>query len=99
MYNTVNMFSLDNLVQMAMRKVVEVIFQGASLVVDTIRTFFLVVLSVLGPLAFAISVFDGFHNTLIRRDLYHLHDYRNRRILLHPDRLELDRAGRRHERL
>lgn len=66
MYNTVNMFSLDNLVQMAMRKVVEVIFQGASLVIDTIRTFFLVVLSVLGPLAFAISVFDGFHNTLIQ---------------------------------
>lgn len=66
MYNTVNMFSLDNLVQMAMRKVVEVIFQGASLVVDTIRTFFLVALSVLGPLAFAISVFDGFHNTLIQ---------------------------------
>ena len=60
MYNTVNMFSLDNLVQMAMRKVVEVIFQGASLVVDTIRTFFLVVLSVLGPLAFGISVFDGY---------------------------------------
>lgn len=49
-----------------MRKVVEVIFEGASLVVDTIRTFFLVVLGVLGPLAFAISVFDGFHNTLIQ---------------------------------
>lgn len=66
MYYTINVFSLDGLIQMAMRKVVEVIFLGASLVVDTIRTFFLVVLSILGPLAFAISVFDGFHNTLIQ---------------------------------
>ena len=64
MYNTVQMFSLDSIVQWVLRKVVEVIFQGVSLIVDTIRTFFLVVLSVLGPLAFAISVFDGFHNTL-----------------------------------
>ena len=62
----VNMFSVDNLVQMAFRKVIEVIFQGASLIVDVIRTFFLIVLLVLGPLAFAISVFDGFHNTLIQ---------------------------------
>ena len=64
MYHIMSIFTTENLVQMAMRKVVEVIFQGASLIVDTIRTFFLVVLSV--PLAFAISVFDGFHNTLIQ---------------------------------
>lgn len=66
MYHIMSIFTTENLVQMAMRKVVEVIFQGASLIVDTIRTFFLVVLSVLGLLAFAISVFDGFHNTLIQ---------------------------------
>ena len=66
MYHIMSIFTTENLVQMAMRKVVEVIFQGASLLVATIRTFFLVVLSVLGPLAFAISVFDGFHNTLIQ---------------------------------
>ena len=66
MYHIMSIFTTENLVQIAMRKVVEVIFQGASLIVDTIRTFFLVVLSVLGPLAFAISVFDGFHNTLIQ---------------------------------
>ena len=66
MYHIMSIFTTENLVQMAMRKVVEVIFQGAPLIVDTIRTFFLVVLSVLGPLAFAISVFDGFHNTLIQ---------------------------------
>lgn len=34
------------------------------MVIDTIRTFYLIVLSVLGPFAFAISVFDGFQATL-----------------------------------
>ena len=32
--------------------------------IDTIRTFFLVVLAILGPIAFAISVWDGFQSTL-----------------------------------
>ena len=66
MFATLDSFSVDALIQKAIRKVVEVLFQAASLVVDTIRVFFLVVLSVLGPLAFALSVFDGFHNTLIQ---------------------------------
>lgn len=32
--------------------------------IDTVRTFFLVVLSILGPVAFAFSVWDGFQSTL-----------------------------------
>lgn len=35
-----------------------------SLLIDTVRTFFLVVLSILGPIAFAFSVWDGFQSTL-----------------------------------
>ena len=42
----------------------EILFQAAALVIDTIRTFFLIVLSILGPIAFAISVWDGFQSTL-----------------------------------
>jgi conjugative transposon TraJ protein len=42
----------------------ELLFNAASLTVDTLRTFFLVVLSVLGPVAFAFSVYDGFQSTL-----------------------------------
>ena len=37
---------------------------AASLLIDTVRTFFLVVLSILGPIAFAFSVWDGFQSTL-----------------------------------
>lgn len=42
----------------------ELLFHAAALAIDTIRTFFLVVLSILGPIAFAFSVYDGFHSTL-----------------------------------
>ncbi|HTO17396.1 MAG TPA: conjugative transposon protein TraJ [Edaphocola sp.] len=47
-----------------LRNLLEVLFQAAALVIDTIRTFFLIVLSILGPIAFAISVWDGFQSTL-----------------------------------
>lgn len=46
------------------REVLELLFAAAALIIDTLRTFFLVVLSILGPIAFAISVWDGFHSTL-----------------------------------
>ncbi len=46
------------------RDILELLFQAAALVIDTIRTFFLVVLSILGPIAFAISVYDGFQSTM-----------------------------------
>ncbi len=42
----------------------ELLFNAAALTIDTLRTFFLVVLSILGPLAFALSIYDGFQSTL-----------------------------------
>ena len=58
MYNTKKWF------QELFRNLLELMFQAAALVIDTLRTFFLVVLSILGPISFAISVWDGFHATL-----------------------------------
>ena len=46
------------------REILELTFQAAALMIDTIRTFFLIVLAILGPVAFAISVWDGFQSTL-----------------------------------
>lgn len=46
------------------QELLELLFQSVGLVIDTIRTFFLIVLSILGPIAFAISVYDGFQSTL-----------------------------------
>ena len=42
----------------------ELMFNSAALVVDTLRTFFLIVLSILGPISFAISCWDGFQASL-----------------------------------
>lgn len=42
----------------------ELLFHAAALAIDTIRTFFLIVLSILGPIAFAFSIYDGFQSTL-----------------------------------
>ncbi len=47
-----------------MSEILQVLFAAASLCINTIRTFNLIILAILGPLAFGLSVFDGFHHTL-----------------------------------
>lgn len=46
------------------RELLELMFNAAALVIDTLRTFFLIVLSILGPVSFAISCWDGFQASL-----------------------------------
>ena len=53
-------------VREVMRDFFELLFAASALVIDTIRTFFLIVLAILGPIAFAFSVYDGFQATLIQ---------------------------------
>jgi conjugative transposon TraJ protein len=57
-------FNFRNSVKEWMSEVLLVLFEAAALCIDTLRTFQLVVLSILGPLVFGISVFDGFQHTL-----------------------------------
>ena len=64
MYIEREMYGVKKMIRDSFREFLEVLFQAAALVIDTIRTFFLIVLSILGPLAFAISVWDGFQSTL-----------------------------------
>lgn len=64
MYMEVGMYNLEKSIRDAFRSLLELLFAAAALLIDTVRTFFLVVLSVLGPIAFAISVWDGFQSTL-----------------------------------
>ena len=42
----------------------ELLFQAAGLIIDTLRTFILIVLSILGPIVFGISVWDGLAGSL-----------------------------------
>ncbi|MNF36202.1 hypothetical protein D3C84_170880 [compost metagenome] len=58
-------YNFRNSVKEWMSEVLRVLFEAASLCIDTLRTFQLVVLSVLGPLVFGIAVFDGFQHTLM----------------------------------
>lgn len=64
MYIERGFYNMKKSVQDWFRWLLEMLFQAAALVIDTIRTFFLVVLAILGPIAFAISVYDGFQSTL-----------------------------------
>lgn len=64
MYFERGMFQLGEKMKDGFRELLEILFNAAALVIDTIRTFFLIVLSILGPIAFAISVWDGFQSTL-----------------------------------
>nr|WP_262987440.1 conjugative transposon protein TraJ [Flavobacterium saccharophilum] len=57
-------YNFRNSVKEWMSEVLRVLFEAASLCIDTLRTFQLVVLSILGPIVFGISVFDGFQHTL-----------------------------------
>lgn len=66
MYVDRAMYNMKKAVQNFFRELLELMFNAAALVIDTLRTFFLIVLSILGPLAFAISVYDGFQSTLTR---------------------------------
>lgn len=64
MYIERSMYNFRKDVRDFMREVLELLFAAAALLIDTLRTFFLIVLSILGPIAFAISVWDGFQSTL-----------------------------------
>lgn len=57
-------YNFKNTVKEWMSEVLQVIFQAAALCIDTIRTFYLIILAILGPLVFGIAVFDGFGHTL-----------------------------------
>ena len=64
MYVDRAMYNMKKAVQNFFRELLELMFNAAALVIDTLRTFFLIVLSILGPISFAISCWDGFHASL-----------------------------------
>ena len=45
-------------------EVLELVYQAAALCINTLRTFFLIVLAVLGPLVMGFAVYDGLQHTL-----------------------------------
>lgn len=64
MYLERGMYNMQKSFRDFFRELLEILFQASALVIDTIRTFFLIVLAILGPIAFAVSVWDGFQANL-----------------------------------
>jgi len=62
--NAFNAFNLEHVIYHSLSKIFGVINAAAGLCVNTIRTFYLIVLVILGPLVLGLSVFEGFQHTL-----------------------------------
>lgn len=57
-------YNFRNTVKQWMSEILQVVYEAAALCINTIRTFYLIVLAILGPLVLGLSVFDGFQFTL-----------------------------------
>jgi len=57
-------YNFRNSIKQWMAEVLEVLYAAASLCINTVRVFFLIVLAILGPLVFGFAVFDGFQQSL-----------------------------------
>jgi len=57
-------YAFRNSVKQWMSEILHVLYEAAALCINTLRTFYLIVLAILGPLVFGFSVFDGFQHSL-----------------------------------
>lgn len=64
MWGERQLYDMQQSFRQLVRDFFELMFNASALIIDALRTFFLVVLSILGPIAFAFSVYDGFQSTL-----------------------------------
>ena len=75
MYVDRAMYNMKRAVQNFFRELLELLFNAAALVIDTLRTFFLIVLSILGPVSFAhllLGRFPSFSQPVVRPLYQHL---------------------------
>jgi len=57
-------YNFKNNIKQWMSEILQVLYAAAILCINTIRTFYLIVLAILGPLVFGFAVFDGLQHTL-----------------------------------
>ena len=57
-------YNFRNSIKEVISEVLQLLFAAVSLCINTMRTFNLIILAILGPLVFGLSVFDGFQHTL-----------------------------------
>lgn len=57
-------YNFKNQIKVTLSIILQVLFEAASLCINTVRIFYLLILAIIGPLAFAFSIFDGFHHLM-----------------------------------
>ncbi|MDF2188718.1 conjugative transposon protein TraJ [Paraflavitalea sp. CAU 1676] len=57
-------YAFRNAIKEVIAEILQLLFAAVSLCINTLRTFNLVILSILGPLVFALGTFDGFGFTI-----------------------------------
>ncbi|HEV2483189.1 MAG TPA: conjugative transposon protein TraJ [Puia sp.] len=57
-------FNLKNMIKVWLSEVLEIVYEAAALCINTLRTFNLIVLAILGPIVLGLSVFDVFRHSL-----------------------------------
>lgn len=73
--NVFNWFSIKNAISLWFSEGLHILYAAASLCINVIRTFYLVVLVIIGPLSFGLSIFDGFGDTLVNWFARYIHVY------------------------
>lgn len=57
-------YNFRNAIKEVIAEILQLLFAAVSLCINTMRTFNLIILAILGPFVFGLSVFDGFQHTL-----------------------------------
>jgi conjugative transposon TraJ protein len=57
-------YNMRNSVKVWLSEILQVLFEAAALCINTVRTFYLIILGIFGPLAFGLSIFPGFGHIL-----------------------------------
>ncbi|WP_188936965.1 conjugative transposon protein TraJ [Puia dinghuensis] len=57
-------YNLKNSIKVWLSEILQLLYEAAALCINTVRTFHLLVLAILGPLVLGLSVFDSFRHSL-----------------------------------
>ncbi|MBS1659504.1 MAG: conjugative transposon protein TraJ [Bacteroidetes bacterium] len=61
--NAMDFFGFKSMVLQWLSEILQILFEAAALCINTLRTFQLIVLAILGPLVLGLSVFNGFEDS------------------------------------
>ena len=57
-------YNLKNSIRVWLSEILQILFESAALCVNTVRTFYMIILAILGPLAFAFSIYKGLEDSI-----------------------------------